>query len=301
MKKMSGVFIPMVTPFTDADAIDIPSLHRLVDYLIDGGMDGLYPCGSMGEMMYMTVAERKLVAEETVKHVAGRVPVFVMVGANTLRDTIELAQHAAAIGADGVGVVTPSYYKLTDRSLVEFFTSVAHSVPEDFSVYLYGIPQSAVNDITPEVAAHVAAASKNVVGIKYSYPDFNRMQEFITINGGTFSVLSGVEPMFQAFCQVGGQGVIAGNAQVVPEHYRQLWAAIRGGDVALATKLQRRTNLLNAVLSGPSAIAHIKASLKREGVFATSNVRKPMNDLTPDEEAALFANLDELDYKNVRI
>lgn len=301
MKKMSGVFIPMVTPFMNADEIDVSSLHRFIDHLIDSGMDGLYPCGSMGEMMYMSAAERKLVAEETVKHAAGRVPVFVMVGANTLRDTVELAQHAAAIGADGVGVVTPSYYQLTDRSLVGFFTAVAQSVPEDFSVYLYGIPQCAVNDITPQVAAQVAAANKNVVGIKYSYPDFNRMQEFININGGSFSVLSGVEPMFQALCQVGGEGVIAGNAAVIPEHYRQLWAAIRGGDVELATKLQRRTNVLNAVLAGPSAIAHLKAALKRMGIFTTSNVRKPMNSLTPEEEAALFAKLDELRYDQVLI
>lgn len=299
MLRMRGVVIPMVTPFTDSDEIDVESLHRQVDHLVEGGMNGLYPCGSMGEMMYMSVAERKLVAEETMKRAAGRIPVFVMAGANTLRDSVELARHAADIGASGIGVVTPSYYPLSERSLAEYFISVARSVPEDFSVYLYGIPQFAVNDITPALAAHVAAECKNIVGVKYSYPDFNRMQEFLTINGGRFSVLSGVEPMFQALCQVGGEGVISGNAQVLCAHYRALWAAIESGDVARATQLQRRTNELNAVIAGQSAIAHLKALLRREGVFATANVRAPMNRLTPEEEQALFDRLDALDWREV--
>ena len=100
MQKLYGTVVPIVTPLTDEDTIDVESLENLVDHVIDGGLQCLYPCGTTGEMMYLTVEERKLVAEVTVRKAAKRVPVFVHVGAWNLKDTIELAQHAEKIGAD---------------------------------------------------------------------------------------------------------------------------------------------------------------------------------------------------------
>ena len=88
MKKLYGTVVPIITPLTEADAIDIESLENLVDHVIDGGLQCLYPCGTTGEMMYLTMEERKQVAEVTVKHTAKRVPVFVQGGAWNLKDTI---------------------------------------------------------------------------------------------------------------------------------------------------------------------------------------------------------------------
>ena len=99
MKKLYGVVVPIVTPLTEDDRIDVFSLKSLVDYCIDGELQCLYPCGTTGEMMYLTVDERKLVAETVVRQANGRVPVFVHVGAWNQADTIELAKHAVEIGA----------------------------------------------------------------------------------------------------------------------------------------------------------------------------------------------------------
>ena len=105
MQKLFGTVVPIVTPLTEDDQIDVQSLKNLVDHCIDNGLQCLYPCGTTGEMMYLTVAERKLVAEVVLEHTNKRVPVFVQVGAWNLADTIELAKHAVAKGADGIGVV----------------------------------------------------------------------------------------------------------------------------------------------------------------------------------------------------
>ena len=125
MKKLYGVVVPIVTPLTQEDAIDVTSLKRLADHCIDSGMQAIYPCGTTGEMMYLSVEERRLVAETVVRHAAGRVPVFVHVGAWNLRDTVELAKHAAEIGADGIAVVTPAFFSVRDHGLVDYFTTVA--------------------------------------------------------------------------------------------------------------------------------------------------------------------------------
>ena len=299
MQKLYGVVVPIVTPFTDRDTVDEASICRLVDHCLEGGLQCLYPCGTTGEMMYMTLEERKQVAEVTVRHTRGRAPVFVQVGAWSQADTVALARHAAEIGADGIGVVTPAFYKLSDRGLVDFYKAVANSVPADFPVYLYAIPQNAVNDITAATAEAIAQACPNVLGIKYSYPDFTRMQQFMLVRNQTFSVLAGPDHLFAPFCSAGGEGVVSGNAMCVPEHYAQLWAAIQAGDNALATKLQRRTNLLNSTMCAVNNIAAYKVLLKREGVIDTANMRRPMENLTPEQEADLLETMDRLDYRKV--
>ena len=155
MQKLYGTVVPIVTPLTEEDTIDVESLKNLVDYVIDGKLQCLYPCGTTGEMMYLTLEERKVIAEVTVAHAAKRIPVFVHVGAWNLKDTIELAQHAEKIGADGIGVVTPVFYKLSNQGMIDFYTAVANSVSTDFPVYMYAIPQNAVNDIDTQVCEAV--------------------------------------------------------------------------------------------------------------------------------------------------
>ena len=215
MKRLSGIVIPLVTPLTEEDTVDVESLKRLTDYCIDGGMTALYPCGTTGEMMYLTVEERKLVAETVVKQAAGRIPVFVHVGAWNQADTIELAQHAEKIGADGIGVVTPVFYQISDKGLVDYYTAVANSVSADFPVYMYGIKQNAINDINKAVCQEVASKCPNVLGAKYSFPDMTRLQELMTVNDGAFDVLVGPDHLFEAVCAVGGKGVVSGNRNLI--------------------------------------------------------------------------------------
>lgn len=299
MKRLSGVVIPIVTPLTEDDKIDTVSLERLVDYCIDGGMTCLYPCGTTGEMMYLTVSERKQVAETVVRHAAGRVPVFVHVGAWNQADTIELARHAEAIGADGIGVVTPTYYAISDRGLINYFVAVAKSVSERFPVYLYGIKQNAVNDINKEVCQSVVDQCPNVIGAKYSFPDMTRLQELMTVNNGDFDVLVGPDHLFEVVCAAGGKGVISGNAMCIREHYAALWSAIQKKDYELATRIQRRTNILNALMCAENNIAAYKVILKKEGILATAKVRRPMENLTDEQEKALLSKLEELEYKRI--
>ncbi|MCF0133547.1 MAG: dihydrodipicolinate synthase family protein [Blautia sp.] len=301
MKRLTGVVVPLVTPLTEDDQIDVESLQKLTDHCIDGGLQCLYPCGTTGEMMYLTVEERKLAAEAVVKQAAGRVPVFVHVGAWNLKDTIELAQHAAEIGADGIGVVTPTFYAISDRGLIDYYTSVAKSVPADFPVYLYGIKQNAINDINKYVCDEVAKACPNVIGAKYSFPDMTRLQQLMTANNEDFDVLVGPDHLFEAVCAVGGKGVVSGNAMIIREHYAAVWDAIQKKDYDLATKYQRRTNVLNSVMCAINNIAAYKVILKEEGIIATTKMRRPMENLTPEQEKELLETMKKLDYKKVII
>ena len=301
MKKLYGTAVPIVTPFADEGNVDVPSLESLTEYIVGSGLQCLYPCGTTGEMCLLTQEERKLVVETVVTKTAGRIPVFAQVGAMTLKDTVELARHAVEAGCDGVGVVTPIYFKLSDRGLIDYYTTVARSLPEDFPMYLYGIPQNAVNDISVQVAEEVAKACKNVVGIKYSYPDMTRLQKFMLVNDEQFSVLVGPDHLFQAVTAVGGDGVVSGNAMIIPEHYVKLWEALQKGDQMLALRLQRRTNVLNGILCEKNNISAYKVLLREMGIIRTANMRAPMEEMTPEEEQKLLDDMNRADYRRVLI
>lgn len=299
MQKLYGTVVPIVTPLTEEDTIDVESLKNLVDYVIDGRLQCLYPCGTTGEMMYLTLEERKVIAEVTVAHAAKRIPVFVHVGAWNLKDTIELAQHAEKIGADGIGVVTPVFYKLSNQGMIDFYTAVANSVSTDFPVYMYAIPQNAVNDIDTQVCEAVVKQCPNVIGIKYSFPDFTKLQQFMMVNNQKFSVLVGPDHLFEALCAVGGDGVVSGNAMIIREHYAAIWDAIQRKDFDLATKYQRRTNILNATMCEINNIAAYKVLLREEGIIKTTKMRRPMENLTEKQEKELLETMKRLEYKKV--
>lgn len=297
--RLFGITVPIITPFEENGELDIPSLESLTEYIVDSGLHCLYPCGTTGEMLLLSQEERKQIVETVVKKADHRIPVFAQVGAMNLKDTVELARHAYETGADGIGVVTPVFFKVSDEDLIEYYGKVAESIPEDFPMYLYGIPQNAVNDISPYVAEQVAKLHKNVVGIKYSYPDVSKIQEFMLINEEEFSVLVGPDHLFEAVVAVGGKGTVSGNAMIIPENYLAIWDALEKKDFDLATKHQRRTNALNAVLCAKNNIAAYKIMLREEGVIKTSVMRSPMCTLSEADERELIQTLKEMRYKEV--
>ena len=219
MKKLFGVITAMTTPFTQDGKVDTAALEAQTEFLIQKGVQCLYPCGTTGEMYLMSAGDRELVAETVVKKAAGRVTVFIHCGAMTEEETIRLAQHAHKIGADGVGVVTPSYFGISPRAMVEYYKRVCAALPQDFSVYVYVIPQLAKNDITAATMEEIAAACKNVVGVKYSWPDVRRVNEYLQVRGGEFSVVPGADDLFLPCLVCGCDGVGSGCSGPFPEAF----------------------------------------------------------------------------------
>lgn len=296
MVKMQGIIIPIVTPFTSDDKIDVEALHRLVDYLIDNGVDSLYPNGTTGEMLKLTLEERKLVAEEVQKAAAGRIPVFVQVGAPTTAQTVELAKHAVSIGAAGIGVVTPQFFGVNFREMVEFYVQVSNCVPADFPVYLYNIPQCAANDITPEMVEAILKRTKNVVGIKYSFADFIRLKDYLLCADGQFDVVVGPDRLFLPGLAMGCVGVVTGCAQCGPAPFVQVYRKFKEGDMAGALAASRQSSELAEIVKAGANMAYFKAAMEYNGLGKT-HMRAPALDLTDPERKELFLQLETYERK----
>lgn len=290
MKRLYGLTTAMITPIDEQDHVDLNAVKDLTDFLISKGVHCLYPCGTTGEMYLLSTAERKKIAETVVKQAKGRVTVFIHVGAMTQKETLELAGHAHEIGADGIGVVTPAFFPVTDREMEEYFVAIAKSLPDDFPIYLYNIPQDAVNDLKPAVIEKIVARCRNVIGIKYSFADFLRVKDYLNINNGHFSVVVGTDRLFHAALTMGCDGTVSGVGCVCPEPFIEIYKAYLHKDEMKARQTQKTGCEVAGLLKCGSNTAYFKTGLEFRGVKA-GHMRKPLLDLTEEEKAVLKKQL----------
>ena len=257
--------------------------------LIQKGCHALYPNGTNGECMKLTVAERKKIAEIMVEVSKGRALVYSQVGAPLLSDTLELALHAKECGCDGIGVVTPQYHSVNDREMEEYYVEIANAVGEDFPVYMYNIPNLSGNDIKPEVAARIAGRCKNVIGMKYSGADVRRTMAYLSIaEDGKFPVMHGTDRFSTAWYAMGCDGIISGAANAIPEPYVAGYEAWVRGDMEEAKRMFQACHASNSMLNG---LKGIKQAITYRGLNG-GHCRKPALDLTEPEIAGLHAKLD---------
>lgn len=290
MKKMRGVITAMTTPFTSDGQVDFAALDSETEFLINAGVHCLYPCGTTGEMLFMTNEQRKAVAKAVVDKAAGRVVVYIHVGAVRVEDTIQLAQHAHRIGADGVGVVTPLFFGLNDRELENFYVTVSNSLPEDLPIYMYNIPQCSANDITPEVCARVAARCRNVIGIKYSYCDMHRTLDYLQVRAG-FSVLVGFDRLLMPALRIGCDGTVSGASSVFPEPFVEVYEKYTAGDMSGAEAAMWRANDIVKKLKAGTSLGTFKEAQRLRG-FAGGYVHAPLMEITEQEKELLKKELE---------
>lgn len=297
MKLMKGVIVAMTTPFADDDSVDTGALCENTQWLMDRGITCLYPCGTTGEMLLMDCEERKRVAESVVKTAADKADVFVQCGAMTTRDTLKLVEHAKSIGAAGIGVVTPAYFGLSEAEMLEHYQAVSRCAGEDFPVYLYNIPQCAANDLTIRVCRRIAETCPNVLGIKYSFSNADRVSEYLSLRDYHFSVLVGLEKHFLPYLSIGCDGVVSGCANAFPELFLEIYDAFRAGDLERALRLQRIAERLSNLVSGPQSNARVKLAQKYRGQ-RSGHMRRPLMDVSGEEAAAFTAQLSQFLSEN---
>lgn len=291
MKKLYGITVALITPMDESEKVDYNTLKQLVNTLIKKGINCIYCCGTDAEMYHLTIEERKKIAETVVATVQGRVTVYVHCGAMMEKDTLELVEHAQKIGADGIGVITPSYFPTDDRALERYYTKIAKMVNPDFPVYIYNIPQLSVNDIKPDVVQRIVNTCLNVVGIKYNYPNINQTYDYTMINEGNFSVLQGDDRVLPAWLALGCSGTVAGSANVFPDSY---WA-FQNGNIKESLAYARVAAYCVDALHGDD-IAYFKEGLKIRGIDV-GPMRKPLLSLSPFASKHLQEEMEKIEKK----
>lgn len=290
MNNLHGVTTATITPFETNGTLNTEKLQQLTEFLIEKGVNCLYPMGTTGEMLKMSEQERMTAAKTVVDTAKDRCTAYIHTGASDLDQVIRLSRHAYEIGAKGIGVVTPVFFGLTPRETIHYYTAISKSLPADFPIYLYNIPQCAANDLTAQTASEIAEKCPNVVGIKYSWSDMLRTYEYLGIRNNSFSVVQGTDRLFLPALAAGCAGTVSGISSVYPEPFVKVYEAWKNGDIATARLWQNKANKIANILKCGANLAVFKSALEYRGLFASS-VRRPQLDLTAPEQDALWKNL----------
>ncbi len=277
-EKLTGILPALLTAFDDT-GVDTKTTGLLTDKLLSAGVDGLYVGGSSGEMVLQSVAERKALLECVVEAAAGRGSVIAHVGALSTADTVELAKHAKAVGADAVSSVTPLYYKYSFREVKAYYARVAEA--SELPVIIYNIP--ALTGMTLSAAQLGEILSiPGVGGMKFTASDFYQLERLRTAypdhvfyNGSDEMLLSGLA--------AGADGGIGTTYNFQPARMVEIRKAYLAGDMKLALELQSTANRVIEVLLRNGVIPGTKAILELMG-FPVGLCREPF---LPLEDAML--------------
>lgn len=292
MKTLYGITVALLTPFSSNYEVDYDKLAELTKWLIFKGIHCLFCCGTDSEFLHLTIDERKKIAETVVKNAQGRVPVYIQCGAMLQKDTLELALHAQSIKADGIGLVTPAYFPVTEREMEQYYITVCKTVNEDFPVYIYNIPQCTTNDIKPDTVKRLTQLCPNIAGIKYNYPSIDQTLAYTMLNNWSFSVLQGEDRTLTSWLAMGCAGTVSGSANVFPEPLVAGYNAYMRGDMEAALYYSRLASLFVNALDGDN-IAYFKEASKLRGLDL-GGLRPPLLSMDKEKAEQLKIKLEQL-------
>ncbi|MEV5429047.1 dihydrodipicolinate synthase family protein [Streptomyces sp. NPDC052701] len=291
---LTGVVPPVCTPLTPDREVDVPSLLRLVDHLVAGGVRGLFVLGSTSEAAYLTDRQRGLVVESVTAHVGGQLPVLAGAIDMSTPRVLDHVRQVTRAGADAVVVTSPFYSRTHPAEVARHYRLVAAACP--VPVLAYDLPVAVHTKLAAELVLELAAEGV-LAGLKDSSGDLGGFRAVATgarahpgITG--FSVLTGSELIVDAALAVGADGAVPGLANVDPHGYVRLDRSWRAGDPERARAEQERLCALFGMVdvgdparmgAGSSAIGAFKAALHLRGVIACPATAEPQVPLSADE------------------
>ncbi len=267
----SGAFTALVTPFKNGE-VDVEALESLVEFQIEGGINGLVPCGTTGESPTLSEEEDRLVIETVVRVTNGRVPIVAGTGSNNTASAIKYTKMAEEVGADGSLQVAPYYNKPTQEGLFRHYAAIAENT--SLPLVLYNIPGRTNVTIAPETIAQLSEIP-NIVGVKESTLSMNMVSDIRRLCGEEFDILSGDDPVTLPLMALGGTGVISVVANIAPGAVSDMVAAMNSGDLARGREVHYRLLPLIRALSVETNPIPIKAATSLLGL-CSDELRLPL-------------------------
>jgi len=282
---LSGIFVPHITPFTHEGELDIKALRACVSFWLESGVSGLAPCGSNGEAPYLSRRERRKVIETVVDEVNGKIPVIAGTGSMSTKETIRLTKDAKDLGVDAALIVTPFYFKLTNREMREHYRTILETV--DLPIVIYNVPKFTGFTLEPSLIYQLVAENEKIIGVKDSSGSIGAITEIIRLVGDKISVLAGTADVALPTFLLGGKGAVIAVANVFPTLCSRLYETFKNGKYEEAKRLQKRISFANEVLVKKyNQLSAIKDALRLQGLPG-GYPRKPALPLDSEEKKAV--------------
>lgn len=280
MKEIKGIIVPILTPMHEDETVNYEELVNQIERLIAAGVHGVFVFGTNGEGYILDEEEKAEIIRVAVKTVNGRVPVYAGTGCVSTRDTIRMSRKAKELGADVLSIITPSFAAASQEELIRHFETVANAV--DMPILLYNIPARTGNALAPATVQKLSQVA-NIVGAKDSSGNFDNILQYIEKTRGgdkPFTVLSGNDSLILWTLLAGGNGAIAGCANVFPHTMVSIYEKFNAGDLEGARKAQDSIRPFRDIFKFGNPNTIVKTAVKELG-YPVGLCRAPFNSLSP--------------------
>jgi 4-hydroxy-tetrahydrodipicolinate synthase len=280
--KLTGVVLPIPTPFTRDYAIDQDAERGLIRFYLESGVTCIAPCGSTGEFASLKNDERRKVVETAIDEVNGKIPVVVGTHALTTEESVSLTKHAKDTGASAALVVPPYYIKPTDDELYSHYADIAKV---DIPIMLYNNPGTSKVDMKPPFIARLAENFENIRYVKESSGVIQRIHEILQLTN-KMTVFCGSDNLVLESVAMGAQGWVGAAADICPKQANELYyAGKKSMDEAMRLYF-RLLPLFNLLENSGRYVQYVKAGLELLG-HPVGPPRKPLLPVGPQEKQAV--------------
>jgi 4-hydroxy-tetrahydrodipicolinate synthase len=284
--RLSGVWLPIITPFKDGE-VDYAGYEHLVDHYVRAGVSGVIPLGTTGESPTIDEAETEALVERTVATVAGRVPILIGVGGNDTRKVVKAVKRLQKHAVQGILSVCPYYNRPSQDGMREHFTRVAEAT--DRPILIYNIPYRTGVNLANETLLALAAIP-NIAGVKDSSGHIAQSLDLLRQRPAGFTVLTGEDAFFYTMLAHGGDGGILASAHVETATFLSVYERMVANDHQGALKAWSRLEPMVPLLFKEPNPVPIKHCLWRQGLIASAECRLPLTRVSD----ALAKDLDRL-------
>ncbi len=217
---LTGTGVALVTPFRSDRSIDFEALDRVLDHVIEGGIEYVVALGTTGESVTLSKEEKKEVVGYIIKSVDQRVPVIVGIGSNDTYSVLETIKNTDFTGIAGILSVSPYYNKPSQKGLYEHFSAISKVSP--VPVIIYNVPSRTSSNINAETIVWLASNHKNIIGVKEASGNLIQIMQIIKNKPAHLHVISGDDSFTLPMIYLGGSGVISVVANSYPQQYSDM-------------------------------------------------------------------------------
>jgi len=273
---ISGVWVPLVTPFRDGQ-VDLESYRRLIEQYLARGVAGLFPLGTTGEAPTLDEEETDAVVAATVETVADRIPVFVGIGGNATRKVIRTIDRLARFRFPGIVSVCPYYNRPTQDGLLQHFAALSDAT--DRQLLIYNIPYRTSVNLCNDTLLRLAER-RNIVGVKDSSGSLAQSLELLARRPTGFSVLTGEDPLFFTMICNGADGGILAAAHLATERFVEIARLVASNDHIAARTIWSSLQDFIPRLFREANPMPIKYCLWRQGLIRSPECRLPLSSIS---------------------
>lgn len=299
-QKLKGLIAAPFTPMREDGSLNLSLIPTYYEMLTANGVTGAFICGSTGEGVSMTTAEKKAVAEAWASCTQSNpdFKVMTLLGGTSIADCIDLAKHARKLGLYAVSFTAPFYFKpATVQQLADCCKLIAAEVP-DMPFYYYHIPVlTGVNFAMYDLLQAVDGSIPNFAGIKYTHEDFMDFLSCLHFQDGKYDMLWGRDENMLPALSLGTQGAVGSTFNYAAPLYYELIEAFNNGDLLKAQKLQQQSIDMIRLLGKYGGIATGKAYMKVLGVDC-GRFRLPVRNMSEEQFNAFQKEVEALNFRS---